>query len=257
MFVSFPRLACVLSLWTSFASHGDELPVTLECFQSGGRSIAVENFQPLGGKARATLLVLHGAGGTLLDGPEMRRVGRSLAEAGNDVFLVHYFNRTGTLFARDGTMQRNFETWLNTVRDAVTFAEKRSGVDSPVGIYGYSLGAFLAVAAASDNPHVAAVVEQAGGVWNNQTKRIGRMPPVLVVQGRIDARVPFEKYAEPLLKLLRERGGAVETRFFPQEGHGFSLAAMQEVKSVAAEFFSRHVGAAVEEPVKREEDAGR
>lgn len=257
MFVSFSRLVCVLAFWTSFAARAAEVPVAFESFQSGGRRIGLDHFQPADGKSRATLLVLHGAGGTLLDGPEMRRVARSLAEAGNDVFLVHYFNRTGNLFARDATMQRNFETWLNTVRDAVTFAETRSGTGRPIGIYGYSLGAFLAVAAASDNPQVGAVVEQAGGVWNNQTKRIGRMPPLLVMHGRIDTRVPFEKYAAPLLKVLRERGGPVETRFFAQEGHGFSPAAMKEVKSVAAEFFSRRVGAAIKEPVKRKEDAGR
>jgi dienelactone hydrolase len=163
--------------------------------------------------------VLHGAGGMLGDGPEMRRMARALADAGNAVYLIHYFNRTGTLFGRDANIQKNFESWLGTVRDSIEFARGRNSNSSSVGIYGYSLGGFLALAAASENPHVAAVVEQAGGVWNGKKQRIGQMPPVFMVHGEQDRRVPFQKYAEPLLSLLRKRGGEVETHFFPSEGH--------------------------------------
>ena len=82
------------------------------------------------------ILVLHGAGGTWLDGPEMRRVARQLAEAGNTVYLVHYFNRTGTLAALDAGMQKNFPAWLTTVRDSIKFAQQDSMNPAPVGIYG-------------------------------------------------------------------------------------------------------------------------
>lgn len=214
--------------------------VTRESYGSGGQRIAVDRLRPET-NSRGALLVLHGAGGMLLDGPAMRRVAHSLAEAGYDVSLIHYFDRTGTIFAVDSTMQRNFAVWLETVRDGVQYAHTRSGNGAPVGIYGYSLGAFLALAAASDNPRVGAVVEHAGGVWNNQMARIGEMPPALMVHGRLDSRVPFEKYAEPLLTLLRKRGDVVETRFFAHEGHGFTPAAMNEVSAAAGTFFSHRL----------------
>ena len=51
---------------------------------------------------RPVVLVLHGAGGMMFDGPEMRRVSRHLAQQGNAVYLLHYFNSTGTPFALRG-----------------------------------------------------------------------------------------------------------------------------------------------------------
>lgn len=237
---SFPILFSCLFITSVFGAETAAQRVNLSerSFQSAGRTIQVEHFESAEGGKHPRILVLHGAGGLIFDGPEMRRVARSLAEHGDSVDLVHYFNRTGTVFARDAAMQEHFEEWLDTVRTAITWAAADSR--SPVGIYGYSLGAFLAVAAASDNPRVVAVVEHAGGVWNNKLARIGAMPPLLVVHGRADQRVPFGKYAEPLLARLRNRSPRVETRIFANEGHGFSPAAMVEVKQRAEQFFRAH-----------------
>lgn len=164
---------------------------------------------------------------------------RSLARAGDSVYLLHYFNRTGTIGARDSDMQKHFGEWLETLRDGIVWAHGREKNGS-VGIYGYSLGGFLALAAASDNSLVGAVAEQAGGVWNSQEKRIGKMPPVLLVHGLRDTRVPFEKYAKPLQQLLRERGGKVETDFVPSQGHVFSENAMKVVRPKLVDFFARN-----------------
>ncbi len=215
--------------------------MTKTTLRIGNSNIGVEVFDEPNGKKHPAILVLHGAGGTLLDGSEMRRVSASLAADGNTVYLVRYFDRTGTLFARDATMQKNFSLWQQTVRDSIVAIQTARHDPKPVGLYGYSLGAFLSLAAASDNPRVAAVVEHAGGIWNGKTDRIGRMPPVLMIHGRRDARVPFEKYAAPLKPLLRQRGASVETRFFPEEGHGFSATAMVEVRQEAVRFFRRHL----------------
>ena len=45
------------------------------------------------------------------------------------------------------------------------------------------LGAFLALAAASNNPHVGAVVEQDGGLWNGKESRVRHLPATLVRSG--------------------------------------------------------------------------
>lgn len=208
------------------------------------RTIAAERFQSTSAVKGPAIVVLHGAGGTLLDGPEMRRVARDLAAAGNDVYLVHYFETTGTLFALDATMQKNFSTWLQTVREAIVAVQAMHGGSEKIGIYGYSLGAFLALQSASDNPRVGAVVEHAGGVWNGEMQRLGRMPRVLMIHGEQDARVPFEKYAKPLLSLLQKRSAKVETRFFPGEGHVFTPAGWRKVHEIATEFFRRELHSA-------------
>ena len=210
--------------------------------RTAGGTIRANVFEPAGGGKRPTIIVLHGAGGTLFDGPEMRRVSRHLAAEGNAVYLLHYFNRTGTLFARDRSMEKNFGAWRETVRDSIVAVQELRRDSSPVGIYGYSLGGFLALFTASDNPRVGAVVEHAGGVWNGKEDRIRKMPPVLMVHGERDARVSFTRYAKPLLPLLRSRGARVETRFFAEEGHVFTQAAMLQVRRDAARFFRQHLG---------------
>jgi dienelactone hydrolase len=235
----------VLSFWPCImisaveASHPIASRISV---QSDGHRIRVDKYATTRTGKHPAILVLHGAGGTLLDGPEMRRVARQLADAGNTVYLVHYFNRTGTIVALDAGMQKNFPAWLATVRDCIRFAQQDSTNPSPVGIYGYSLGGFLALAAASDNPAVGAVVEHAGGIWNGKTERIKHMPPVLVVHGEEDRRVPFQKYATPLVAVLRERGATPTVRFFPGEGHVFTTVAMSSVRAAAVEFFHQHLG---------------
>jgi len=209
--------------------------------QSGGQRILIDKYSAKVDATTPAVLVLHGAGGTVFDGPEMRRVARQLAEDGNAVYLIHYFNRTGTVFGLDSNMHTHFEAWLATVRDCIRFVQQDRGGPGPVGIYGYSLGGFLSLAAASNNPAVGAVVEHAGGIWDGKSERIGRMPPVLIVHGEGDNRVPFQKYARPLVAVLRGRGAIVETRFFPAEGHVFSAAAMSEVRPAAVDFFRKHL----------------
>lgn len=223
------------------AAVQEAIDVSKTRLQLPGGAITADVFEARDARKHPIVLVLHGAGGTLLDGPEMRRVARGLAADGNAVYLLHYFARTGTIVALDSTMQRHFDEWLETVRAAVVAVQRARADSSPVGVYGYSLGAFLALAVASDNPRIGAVVEQAGGVWNGRMERIERMPPVLMLHGRRDARVPFERYAQPLIPILRRRGSSLETRFFPDEGHGFTPAAMTTVRVEAAKFFRKHL----------------
>lgn len=225
----------------AIAADSPPVAVSKISMQSGGRRIRVDKYRASESGKRPAILVLHGAGGTVADGPEMRRVARQLAGAGNTAYLVHYFNRTGTIFGFDAGMQKNFPAWLETVRDSIKFAQQDNGDRSPVGIYGYSLGGFLALAAASDNPAVGAVVEHAGGIWNGKEGLIGRMPPVLIVHGQGDQRVPFQKYAQPLTGILRTRGSNFKTRIFPDEGHVFTESAMAKVRAEAAEFFRQHL----------------
>lgn len=236
------RLCCAslfLVLGSCGSALGQDLRSSNTALQLPHGKITAEVFNGGGEAKRPAILVLHGAGGTLFDGPEMRRVAQHLAAEGNAAYVLHYFERTGSIFALDSTMQKNFATWLETVRESIVAIQTLRGDQAKIGIYGYSLGAFLALAAASDNPRVAAVVEHAGGVWNNEFTRIGPMPPVLMIHGEEDARVPVAKYAHPLASLLRKRATKLETRFFPSEGHVFSQPAMAQVRAAAAQWFRR------------------
>ena len=238
------RFCFVLGAWCGAslcARAGEAVTVSKRMLPLPGGAVSADVFEPVARGRCPVVLVLHGAGGVLLDGPEMRRVARHLAEEGNAVYLLHYFEGTGTLFAFDSSMQRNFRTWLQTVDDSIRAIQEIRGDSSPIGIYGYSLGGFLALSAASDNSRVGAVVEHAGGVWNGKVEGIGKMPAVLMMHGERDARVPFAQYAKPLVPVLQRRAAAVEMKFFPGEGHVFTATAMLNVRAAAARVFREHL----------------
>lgn len=226
---------------TNAAAQNADVETSELALRAGG-GIRATVFEQAGAKSRPVILVLYGAGGMIFDGPEMRRVSRHLAAHGNAVYLLRYFNASGTIVAFDRTMERHFPMWRDAVRDSVAEIQALRGDQRPVGIYGYSLGGFLALFTASDNARVGAVVEHAGGVWKGKLDRIGKLPPVLMVHGERDARVPFAVYAKPLLPVLRRRAAKVETRFFPAEGHTFTAESMRTVRADAARFFRRHLG---------------
>ena len=233
-------LLCGLA-WLAKAADRAPGPQTMH-FTSGGQQIQVDYFAPPTPARRAAVVVLHGAGGMLFDGPDMRRMAARLAEAGYPAYLVHYFDRTHSIAATDSIMRQHFDEWLPTVRDAISWARVQPGNDGrPVGVYGYSLGAFLSLAATSENKEVGAVVEQAGGIWYGQRERLRRLPPVLMIHGREDQRVPLQEFEVPLEALLKERGVAVEARLFPGEGHRFTQPTEQKVRDQAVAFYNRHL----------------
>ena len=238
-----PRIALFLCAAVSATNvRPQDTPVqTTDVSLRAGGGIRATVFEPPGTESRPVIVVLYGAGGMIFDGPEMRRLSRHLAADGNAVYLLRYFNTTGTVVAFDRTMERHFPKWREAVRDAVAEIQGLRRHRRPIGIYGYSLGGFLALFTASDNPRVGAVVEHAGGVWKGKLDRIGKLPPVLMVHGERDARVPFAVYAEPLVPVLRTRAAKLDTRFFPGEGHTFTVEAMKFVRSDAARFFRQHL----------------
>ncbi|MDX2080447.1 MAG: dienelactone hydrolase family protein [Terrimicrobiaceae bacterium] len=208
-------------------------------FESGGKRIAVDVFAPRDGQAKGAVLVLPGAGGMLFDGPQMKRVARGLAETGHVACVVNYFNRTDSRVAwNDAVMVQNFATWMATVSDAVDWVSAEHANGGRVGVFGYSLGGFLAVAVGSKNDRVGVVVEQAGGIWDRFYDPVDPLPPVLVIHGRKDERVDFEINLSRIQRLAERHGTRVEVLPFDSEGHRFSNGAMRKVVDAAAGFLA-------------------
>ena len=221
----------------------DFTSIAQRSFASGGSNILVDVYTPTMAGRHQPILVLHGAGGMLFDGPEMSRVAGALATAGYEVYQVHYFDRTKTWFARQAVLLKLFPIWLDTVHDAAEWVRSLHPESPAIGIFGYSLGAFAAIEEARRNPAVGTVVEQAGGFWHAHPEGPTRqpMPPMLVIHGRDDQRVPFEKYAQPLLDFLCAHHDPFEQRLYPGEGHQFSSAASAQVRQQAVHFFATHL----------------
>lgn len=212
-----------------------------QSFTSGGRTIAVEVFEAQGsGPRRPAVLMLHGADGLSYNG-QYRSGARSLAAAGYQVFLVHYLDRTGETRASFATLFRNFETWMETVRDALRYVAARPEVDPErIGIVGISLGAGLGLAIAGGEPRVRALVTYFGPLPQGAVSVTATLPPTLVLHGAADPIVPAFN-AQAIEALLRQQGVLHEVKVYPGEGHGFRGAAERDATARVVAFLGRHL----------------
>jgi dienelactone hydrolase len=208
-------------------------------FRSGGKRITVEIFTPANAANGGGIIVLHGAGGVFMDGPAIKRFARTLAQNGFESFVVHYYNRTGTVFARDAAIQKNFDTWRATVNDAVDFVTTRPEVKR-IGCFGYSLGAYLSLAQAAHDSRIGSVVELAGAIDKDHAGLVKRLPPILILHGEEDRRVSSEN-AHALERILQHLSVPYEKKIYAGEGHVLSASSQRDAAMRAVSFFKEHL----------------
>lgn len=236
-------VAAAICLLTASAAARENFAVerARENLTSGGRRISVETFAPRGEGRFPAVLVLHSSAGTLFGKSELERFSRALAERGMVAFMVRYFDRTGTIFARDRSIEKNVHAWEATVSDAIDFAAAHPRVRrESIGIFGYSLGAFLAVSAASSDRRVDAVAELSGGIFAYLRGTLRRVPPTLILHGTEDRRVAVS-YARELEREARRLGANPTVRLYPGEGHVLSSGTTVDASQEAISFLHTHL----------------
>ncbi len=198
---------------------GAEVRIANATFESGGRLITVQEFVPAAPGRYPAVLALYGSGGIREGWAD--QPARLLAGQGYSVFVVHYFDRTGTVWADRDTTRENFPVWMGTIGSAINFAVQHVSVDpSRIGLLGFSLGAYLALSVASVETRVRAVIEFFGGI-PEELHGFPRMPPVLILHGEQDRVVPVSE-AIRLQQLLERTGTPYEMKLYPDAGHGFN-----------------------------------
>jgi carboxymethylenebutenolidase len=164
-----------------------------------------------------------------------------LAARGFAVFVLRYFERTGTAWADDRTIRQNFQTWMKTISDAITFASVQPGVDpTRVALLGFSLGAYLALSVATADPRVKAVVDCFGGLPEELTHDRKPLPPVLILHGEADPVVPVSE-AYKLQHLFEDTGTPYETKLYRGAGHGFSGFDLLDAGQRTLAFLEKHL----------------
>ena len=183
------------------ARADDTPPKALEIkhnFKSGKANIEVLRFEPPGDAKRPAVIMLHGCDGWQQMGG-YRFAASGLNANGQIAILIRYYDRTktsdkvsqsdraeflrwlkgGAVLEKENLARQHFAEWTETVRDAVAYARKLPNVDPDrVAIVGFSLGGFLALAAAPTcEPPVAAVVEMFGGLPEESIPTLGKLPP--------------------------------------------------------------------------------
>ena len=217
---------------------GSDVQVANTAFQSGGSSVTVQEFLPKSAGRYPAVIALYGSGGTresIADQPS-----RLMAAQGYSVFLVHYFEQTGTARADRETTQTNFPLWMATIGDAITFAARHASVDANrIALLGFSLGAYLALSVASLDPRVRAVVEFFGGM-PEELHGFTRMPPTLILHGEQDRVVPVSE-ATRLQQLLERSGTPYEMKLYPNAGHGFNGMQWIDAGQRTVQFLRKHL----------------
>jgi dienelactone hydrolase len=190
-------------------------------FDSGGHAIRMDCFLPSeNGHRLPSVIGLHGSGGGHVS---MAEPARLLAGQGYAVYVLHYFDRTGTT-SIDGlqTIARHYPAWMKTLWDAVSFVARQPQVNpEQIGLLGFSLGAYLAVSAASIDSRVHAVVEFFGGLPKEMKLFMRRLCPMLILHGEQDQTVPVSE-AYHLQQVLEKKKIPYEIKIYPGVGHGFS-----------------------------------
>lgn len=204
----------------SWQSQMHPVQESISSFTSGGKAITVDCYFPAEVGVFSAVIALHGSGG---NHASMSDPACALATQGFAVFVVHYFDRTGTIDANDKqTIFRNFPAWGKTVWDAVSHVAEHPQVDANrIALLGFSLGAYLALSVASVDSRVKAVVEFFGGLPREMKLFMRRLCPVLILHGEDDPTVPVAE-AYDLEKELRRREIPYEIRIYPGAGHGFT-----------------------------------
>ena len=208
-------------------------------FESGGRSIRLDAYLPDNASAPLPAVVaLYGAGGNVSG---MERYAGVLAAQGFAVYLLHYFDRTGTEFADKQIIFRNFPLWMKTLWDAISFVEKQPQVDAQrIALLGFSLGAYLSLATSAIDPRVKIVVEFFGGMPKEMKLFMRRLCPVLILHGEDDVTVPVEE-AYNLQKLLEKKNIPYEIKIYPKVGHGFEAETWKDAGQRSLQFLQKHL----------------
>jgi dienelactone hydrolase len=211
-------------------------------FESGGKPVRLDAYLPDTSNVKSpAVIALHGAGGGVSG---MERYAAMLAAQGFAVYVLHYFDRTGTEYADKPTIMRNFPLWMKTLWDAISFVITQPQVDPDrITLLGFSLGAYLSLANSAIDPRVKAVVEFFGGMPREMNLFMRRLCPVLILHGEADVTVPVEE-AYKLQRLLEKKGISYEIKIYPAVGHGFDdQTVWRDAGQRSLQFLQSHVGA--------------
>lgn len=211
------------------------------------------NFDPA--RRYPTVVQVHG-GGTHSYYNGLNLVEQRLAQRGYVVLAVNY--RGGSGFGRE-FQDMGIGDWANAqaldAAAAADFVRAQPWSNGKVGIYGYSYGGIISLAAVTRAPKAFDAAVPMGGIYDfadayRTADRVGRIftreghggspderaeayassdslariealqTPVLIMHGEADVRAPFRQYQQ-VVEALQRHGKVYESKSYPGEPHAF------------------------------------
>ena len=245
--------------------------------ESDGLRFTIECFRAKAARPGPAVIILHGARG-IGRNPIYGRLAEELVERGQSAFILQYTSARDVevAAARPGKAQakpvkaatKAAPTKAAALRGKSQPQSRKVGADEQteaidtaiaavqalsyvnherIGLFGLSLGAFHALAIASRDERIGAVVDMFGGMPRPVHPSVERMPPTLVLHGDRDAVVPVRR-AHELSTLLKSIGAVHEVKIYKGQGHSFTGAADLDSVARTVSFLVRHLG----EPTARD-----
>ena len=216
-------------------THAPEASHSRTSFASSGEEIVLERYRsaPTG----PTVIFLCGSGGCESPNVPYRRFAIRIARSGYQVYILNYLTQA----VNAETTRPPYRRYVEIVRDAIRTIKVRSSSshDEGIALIGYSLGASVALAEASGNVSIAAVVSWNGSLPDEYVLS-SSLPATLVIQGEDDKVIP-EWNAEQLMALCRVKKFNCRLKLYPNEGHKFTSASVADVEEEILQFVGQYL----------------
>jgi len=253
MFLIRSAVSLFLVAVAAMAAHPDQASAEAIMVETTNGPLRATRIAAPGEAPRPAVLILHARQAIEPFAAAYGRYADDLSRAGIDAWLISYYSvedtaamsdpdrarRTATLHARIGA-------WAKAIDDVAGFVLARKESSGRLGLLGFSNGAFLAVAAATD-PRIGALVVFYGGVLDVVRDHIVLLPPLLALHGDADGTVPISAGRE-LVEKAHALGGEAELITYPGAGHGFDFAPhspiADDARARAIAFLRSHLGTA-------------
>lgn len=222
---------------------------------AGGGRVTLNRFAAGCTGKRPAVLVLHGSRGFDLRPQAYERYANALTADGIDTYFVRYytpadeqaFETLRTRERREAYETGRFDVWAARVSSVLSAVLAGADSSGRIGLLGFSLGGYVAAAAAARDARVSALAVLYGGMPDKIAPEVKHLPPMIELHGEADRNVPLAS-GEKLVRLGKSVGAAAEIVKYPGKAHGFDFADNDPMTNDAvgrvASFFRAHLSAA-------------
>ncbi len=199
--------------------------LTKETFNSRGKTIQFELFNPSGTPNGGVIVITYGTDGMLAPwGSIIRAYAESLSQKGFIAIIPDYFASTSTMPRSDAlnkiSIDRN--TWQATLADAITHAKTLPNVQaSRVGLLGFSLGGHLCLRLRETAKVLVEFFAPEFPGLDSLGSTTKLTLQAQIHHGLADQIVPFYPNADNIKNLLQNEGATVDRFSYTGAVHGF------------------------------------
>jgi len=223
------RQALILAalLFTASAAHAADSAGEKIQLPAKERPVQVTLFRAPGTAPRASVLMLHGAGGFERQIADYNRYAAAVAKSGFDTYLVYYRSEADMkrLAAGENVFETRIGNWVRLVDDLADDLKAQKNSSGKVALIGFSDGGTIASGAAAQDKNITAAVIYYGTDAQNFGIEAKRFPPMLLLHGQDDTTITWMN-SELLAQHVKKAGAPVEFVLYPGEKHGFGANTM-------------------------------